>query len=448
MEFVFGADLANELIRFTNTIEEANISQPLESAGPVEYTEIVADSDNDDIVYIGDSSVTTSSGFPLKRGAAMGMVISDPSLIYAVSPTANQKVHVFGGGYHLEDPPVSEIEATGGNITTYTQENGTQYRLHTFTGVTIFDVTAQGWADVLMVGGGGAGGADGGGGGGGGGVMLMKRRLFSAEPYQIIIGGGGAGAEYPFVQGTKGTNSSVVQQADLAGSWPELGFPFKEIAKFGGGGGGGETGDRPSSAPDDIGDGSPANGGGGGQPNPGNGAKGVSAYRDGSFNTGHRTIAHDGFQGGNHGNTSSSRSGGGGAGSAANGSDGPEGHGGKGIQLKFIGTHVSYGGGGGGAGESTSSGYGTGGAAGDGGQGGGGGGASNRGSSTGGLGGGDATNAGGAGSSSSNTNTTSGGSDGGAGGQYSGGGGGAGSSGRGDGGNGGSGTVIIKYRIV
>ena len=41
MEFVFGADLANELIRFTNTIEEANISQPLESAGPVEYLSLI-----------------------------------------------------------------------------------------------------------------------------------------------------------------------------------------------------------------------------------------------------------------------------------------------------------------------------------------------------------------------------------------------------------------------
>jgi len=448
VEFVFGADIANELIQFQNTVEEANINQPLESTGPVEFVHIEADRSNTDVVFIGNSEVNASTGFPLKRGASMGMVVSDSALVYVVSPTANQVVHVTGGGFHLDDPPVSDIVATGGTISTYTQDNGVQFRVHTFTGVTIFDVTEEGWADVLMVGGGGGGGADGGGGGGGGGVMLMKRRLFSAEPYQVIVGGGGAGAEYPFVQGTKGTNSSIVQQADLAGQWPELGFPFKEIAKFGGGGGGGETGDRPSNAPEDIGDGSPANGGGGGQPDPGTGVQGITAYRDGSFNTGHRTIAHDGFKGGDHGDTSTARSGGGGAGSAANGEDGPSGHGGKGIQLRFTNEWVSFGGGGGGAGESSSSGYGTGGAAGDGGQGGGGGGGSNRGSGTGGAGGADGTNNGGDGSSASNTNTTSGGSDGGAGGQFSGGGGGAGSSGRGDGGNGGSGTVIIKYRIV
>lgn len=448
MEFVIGADLSNEIIRFKATVEEANISQPLRSTGPVDFIEIQADRENTDVVFIGNSEVNSTTGFPLKRGSGMGMKVSDSSLVYIVSPTANQVIHVIGAGFHLEDPPVSDIQATGGTISTYTQENGVQYRLHTFTGVTIFDVTAQGWADVLMVGGGGGGGADGGGGGGGGGVVQMKRRLFSAEPYQVIVGGGGAGGEYPFVQGTRGTNSSVVQQADLAGAWPELNVPHKEIAKFGGGGGGGETGDQSSDAPIDFADNSAANGGGGGQPEPGQGAQGLSGLQDGSSLTGWRMIANDGFKGGNHGNTSSARSGGGGAGSAQNGSDGPSGHGGKGIQLDFTNEFHSYGGGGGGSGESASSGYGTGGAAGDGGQGGGGGGASNRGSNTGGSGGKDGTNNGADGASAANTQTTSGGSNGGAGGQFSGGGGGAGSSGRGQGGNGGSGTVIIKYRIV
>ncbi len=447
MEFVFGADPANEVIQFRNTVEEANISQPLDSTGPVEFVHIEADVGNSDVVFIGGSEVNATNGFPLKRGSSMGLMVNDSALVYIVSAAANQVVHVVGGGFHLDDPPVSDIVATGGTISTFTQDNGVQFRVHTFTGVTIFDVTEVGWADVLIVGGGGGGGADGGGGGGGGGVVQFKRRIFSAEPYQVIVGAGGAGAEYPFIQGTRGTNSSIVQQADLVGAWPELNVPHKEIAKFGGGGGGGETGDEPVDAPEDLEDNFPANGGGGGQPG-GKGFQGVSGLSDGSSLTGWRMVTFDGFKGGDSGNISSSRSGGGGAGSSQDGQDGPSGHGGKGIQLKFTDEHVSFGGGGGGSGEATGSGYGTGGAAGDGGQGGGGGGGSNRGSSTGGSGGGDAENAGSAGSSATNTSTTSGGSAGGAGGQFSGGGGGGGSSGRGVGGNGGSGRVIIKYRIV
>ncbi len=451
-EFVIGADNANSFIQEKIVVEEANISQPLEPSGPSEILEIHADRSNSAWLYIGDSTVTTTTGFPLKPGAKMGILIADSADVYAVSGTAGQIIHLCGGGHELDDPPISTTAATissGGSTSTITEDSGVQYTLHTFTGIGILDVTSPGWVDILITGGGGGGGADGGGGGAGGGVVLIKRRLISAENYRITIGAGGAGAEYPFVQGTRGNNSWISQQADLAGGaeWPELGFPFRENAKFGGGGGGGETGDRPSSAPDELYDGFAGNGGGGGQPS-GKGFQGVTADGDGSFLSGNRDIVYDGYKGGDHGDTSSARSGGGGAGSAQDGSDGPSGHGGKGIQLDFIGDWVSYGGGGGGAGESTSSGYGTGGAAGDGGKGGGGGGGSNRGTGTGGTGGGDATNAGADGGGAANTNTSSGGSNGGAGGQYSGGGGGAGSSGRGVGGNGGSGTVMVKYRIV
>ena len=55
MEFVIGADLSNQIIRFKSTVEEANISQPLESTGPVDFIEVQADRDNTDVVFIGNS---------------------------------------------------------------------------------------------------------------------------------------------------------------------------------------------------------------------------------------------------------------------------------------------------------------------------------------------------------------------------------------------------------
>ena len=62
MEFVFGADLANELIQFQNATEEANISQPLDSTGPVEFVHIEADRNNSDVVYIGADEVNSTNG--------------------------------------------------------------------------------------------------------------------------------------------------------------------------------------------------------------------------------------------------------------------------------------------------------------------------------------------------------------------------------------------------
>jgi len=57
---------------------------------------IKADDDNTDDVYIGKSGVTTSNGFRLRPGQAITIYISNPSILYAISGTAGQKVHILG----------------------------------------------------------------------------------------------------------------------------------------------------------------------------------------------------------------------------------------------------------------------------------------------------------------------------------------------------------------
>jgi len=57
---------------------------------------IKADDDNTDDVYIGKTGVTTSNGFRLRPGQAITIYISDPSILYAISGTAGQKVHILG----------------------------------------------------------------------------------------------------------------------------------------------------------------------------------------------------------------------------------------------------------------------------------------------------------------------------------------------------------------
>ena len=57
---------------------------------------IKADDDNTDDVYIGKTGVTTSNGFRLRPGQAITIYISNPSILYAISGSTGQKVHILG----------------------------------------------------------------------------------------------------------------------------------------------------------------------------------------------------------------------------------------------------------------------------------------------------------------------------------------------------------------
>ena len=57
---------------------------------------IKADDDNTDDVYIGKTGVTTTNGFRLRPGQAITLYISDPSILYAISGSTGQKVHILG----------------------------------------------------------------------------------------------------------------------------------------------------------------------------------------------------------------------------------------------------------------------------------------------------------------------------------------------------------------
>lgn len=81
----------------------------------------------------------------------------------------------------------SHILATGGTVTEYTLGDAT-YRVHTFTASGVFDVTAEGDVERLLVGGGGGGFY---GGGGAGGVLNDAVRV-TAGSHTVTIGDGGA----------------------------------------------------------------------------------------------------------------------------------------------------------------------------------------------------------------------------------------------------------------
>jgi hypothetical protein len=103
------------------------------------------------------------------------------------------------------------FDATGGAETTYTDLNGEQWKVHTFTDDGDFVITGSGLVEYVIVGGGGGGGAMHYGGGGGAGGFLTNIQgaasgggttvpsdgswdmLIAAGSYPVVVGAGGAG---------------------------------------------------------------------------------------------------------------------------------------------------------------------------------------------------------------------------------------------------------------
>lgn len=210
------------------------------------------------------------------------------------------------------------ISATGGTITDIT-DNGTNYRVHTFTSSGTFEVTSgSGDVEYLIVAGGGGGGSSAGSsagaGGGGAGGVITGTTTVNENAYQVIVGSGGAGTpSNTDTPGSDGSDSSA----------------FSEVAIGGGGGG----------------------------PRGGNGRTGGSGGGGGAFNNpGGSGAAGQGNDGGKGGDSTTGsgneNAGGGGGGAGLPGQDGTDngsgGNGGDGISVGITGTSVFYGGGGGG----------------------------------------------------------------------------------------------------
>jgi hypothetical protein len=196
--------------------------------------------------------------------------------------------------------------ANGGTVTTIT-ENGTTYRVHTFTTSGTLSVVEGGTVEVLVVAGGGGGGVCYGGGGGAGGVKYDNS-------YDLT-----AGQSVTVTVGTGGTN-----QVDQVGNGgPGGNSVFGSITTTGGGYGGGVCGNQ---------------GGNGGSGGGGSGTGGSSI-------AGGNGVAGQG----NNGN-SSIFEGGGGGGGASSGGLSQNRQGGNGILFSINGTPTYYGGGGSGGG--------------------------------------------------------------------------------------------------
>ncbi|WP_370311270.1 glycine-rich domain-containing protein [Sagittula sp.] len=204
--------------------------------------------------------------------------------------------------------PEEMVEATGGVVTDYVDEEGRKWREHDLTATEALFVAAPGWADVVVASGGGGGGwgASGGAGGGGAGGFLHVRAFLSAGIHSVVIGAGGrAGLDGQDIyrNGVRGSQSAFFGHSPL-----------------GGGGGLGITG---------SGTGYQDGGSGGGQRNPGYYSPGY----------GQEYLGHDGGAGDAPGDNALLAGGGGGAGGSGgegNGAAGHAGHAGAGISLNDV----------------------------------------------------------------------------------------------------------------
>lgn len=245
--------------------------------------------------------------------------------------TTNSNLEFYDGSKWNSISGYEAVTATGGTITDIT-ENGTMYRVHTFTsiGSSNFTVTKGGKIDYLIVaGGGGGGGRYHCGGGGGGGVIMKYGVGVTPQTYTVVVGDGGAsgiaqGASNSLSKGYNGSNSTA----------------FGETAIGGGGGGSNQD----SATAEGIDGGS----GGGGS---GNSLNATNEAGNGTSGQGHR-----GGNGLGSSSNSNIRVGGGGGGAGGPGghavqSEAPApGDGGPGIASTISGTLTYYGGGGGGGG--------------------------------------------------------------------------------------------------
>jgi len=54
---------------------------------------VKADDDNTGNIFIGDSGVSTTTGFRLKAGQGITVELNNPSALYAIADAADQKIH-------------------------------------------------------------------------------------------------------------------------------------------------------------------------------------------------------------------------------------------------------------------------------------------------------------------------------------------------------------------
>lgn len=240
------------------------------------------------------------------------------SSAWSISATELEPSQEAGGVVETWD----QVEATGGEVSEYTDELNRSWRVHRFTSTSALAVAAAGWVEYIAVGGGGGGGnwnASGGGGGAGGVTNLgMPSAIwFDAGTYTVEIGAGGAGGA--------GTSSS-----GLRGSDTRVGY---RIRAYGGGGGG-------AYGQEDVGQRNGGSGGGNGHrrystsyPTPGTGMEGQG--HDGGIS---RTYNGAPYLAGGGG-------GAGGPGYAYNHAEFPS-HGGPGVMTTIAGFEEWLGGGG------------------------------------------------------------------------------------------------------
>jgi len=125
------------------------------------------------------------------------------------------------------------VDASGGTtVTTFTDNTGTEYRVHAFenVGSDTFTVNSGGEVDVLVVGGGGGGGSGQtvcssnfyNGGGGGAGGLINQTLSVDAQSFAITVGAGGNGAINNTDNfGEKGDNTTAFGLTALGGGGGE-----------------------------------------------------------------------------------------------------------------------------------------------------------------------------------------------------------------------------------
>lgn len=258
-------------------------------------------------ILINDEDTVVTATNRIRNGLGATAALPPNASVELIYNATTQRHHVIGS-----IPLAQFIVATGGTITT----DG-NFRVHTFTSSSSFQITQTSNIDnniqYLYAAGGGGGGFNVGGGGGAGG-LLNSSTTATVTTLTVTIGGGGAGGVTD--RGTSGSNTTITGLTTAVGGGGGGRSSVGNFSGANGGSGGGAGGDAGASAVGGTGT--------GGQGNNGAGASGTGAT---------------GGAGGGGGA--------GGAGAQGNGNTFAGGNGGAGINSSISGSSVGYAGGGG-----------------------------------------------------------------------------------------------------
>jgi uncharacterized repeat protein (TIGR01451 family) len=197
-------DLANNEARAAVAVSAMRLTKTADAPAYLDVGDVITYT-----IIASNAGSQVQTDLALFDSLPAGLNVVPDSLVISLMPES-------GGGHSI-------LPGTGGTVT-QVEENGTNFYVHTFTGIgghAFIPPPEISSVEVLVVAGGGGGagstGNAGRGGGGAGGVVHAQAFAVTGGTYSVVVGAGGAGGASGGQSGFTGQNSSFATLVALGG---------------------------------------------------------------------------------------------------------------------------------------------------------------------------------------------------------------------------------------